>query len=160
MASKIVTLKDHNNDIAYPVTPVDAVFVDNNTTLSDELAEKADTDLTNVDAGAVTTAKIANGAVISQKIDFTTFPHIVSCGRVNIGTISAYNGKNVTINIPTQPDTNYYVAVSYSDGGAEFASCGLSVNNRTTTDFTINCYNTTASQSGNLSAFYIVTRND
>lgn len=33
----IVTLKDHNDEISYPITPVDAVFVDSNTTLSDEL---------------------------------------------------------------------------------------------------------------------------
>lgn len=35
----IVTLKDNNDEIAYPITPVDAVFVDSNTTLSDELAD-------------------------------------------------------------------------------------------------------------------------
>lgn len=35
----IVTLKDNNDEISYPITPVDAVFVDSNTTLSDELAD-------------------------------------------------------------------------------------------------------------------------
>ena len=35
----IVTLKDHNDEISYPITPVDAVFVDSNTTLSEELAD-------------------------------------------------------------------------------------------------------------------------
>lgn len=68
----IVTLKDNNDEISYPITPVDAVFVDSNTTLDDALDEKADIDLVNVNAGAVTTTKIADGAVTNDKIDYTT----------------------------------------------------------------------------------------
>jgi hypothetical protein len=54
----IVTLKDNNDEISYPITPVDAVFVDSNTTLDDALDEKADVDLSNVSSGAVTASKI------------------------------------------------------------------------------------------------------
>lgn len=79
---KIVTLKDNNDDIVYPITPIDAVFTDTSVTLENMIDAKADTDLTNVVNGSVTTAKIANdaintdkiadSAVTSDKIDWTT----------------------------------------------------------------------------------------
>ena len=63
MANKIVTLKDNTEtDVYYPVTPVDAVFVDSNTTLSNVLDDKADIDMSNIDTGSIT----------ADKIDFTT----------------------------------------------------------------------------------------
>lgn len=68
----IVTLKDHNDEISYPITPVGAVFVDNNSTLGDLLDEKANTDLSNVGIGAIATVKIADGAITNDKIDYTT----------------------------------------------------------------------------------------
>lgn len=64
MTSKIVTLKDNTGtDNLYPITPVDAVFVDSNTTLSDELNDKASTDMSNVD----------NTSITSSKIDWSTY---------------------------------------------------------------------------------------
>ncbi len=80
----IVTLKDNNDEISYPITPVDAVFVDSNTTLSEELSDKADADLANVSAGAVTTAKIADGAVTSTKITNGA----VTAGKIDFSTLS------------------------------------------------------------------------
>lgn len=63
MANKIVTLKDSTGtDNCYPITSVDAVFVDSNTTLSGVLNDKADIDMANIDTGSIT----------ADKIDFTT----------------------------------------------------------------------------------------
>lgn len=164
MASKIVTLKDHNNDIAYPITPVDAVFVDSNTTLSDELAEKADTDLINVDAGAVTTAKIASNAVTSQKIDFTTFPHVIACGTKSYSALNAQTYEYANITIPTQPDTNYYVIVTERNNDSYWTKLYFTImsNSKTTTGFQVQVYNDgTPGQNAGAGYFdYIVARND
>lgn len=58
MATHIVTLKDNNDEISYPITPVDAVFVDSNTTLADALDDKVETDLSNLGSGAISAGKI------------------------------------------------------------------------------------------------------
>ena len=68
----IVTLKDNNDEISYPITPVDAVFVDSNTTLADALDDKADADFSNVASGAITGTKIASNTVTASNIDWTT----------------------------------------------------------------------------------------
>lgn len=59
MVNKIVTLKDSTGtDNCYPITPVDAVFVDSNTALSDALDDKADADMSNVLANTIPASKI------------------------------------------------------------------------------------------------------
>ena len=77
MTSKIVTLKDSTGtDICYPITPVDAVFVDNNTTLSDALNDKADADMSNV----------ASNTISASKLDLSTFDFgNYSTSEVNTG---------------------------------------------------------------------------
>ena len=78
MANKIVTLKDSTGtDVCYPVTPVDAVFVDSNTTLSNALDDKADIDMSNIDTGSI----------IANKIDWTS----VTDNQNNIRKIYKYN---------------------------------------------------------------------
>lgn len=81
----IVTLKDSNDDASYPITPVDAVFVDSNTTLSDLLNDKADADLSNVGAGSITTSLLSSGAVTSDKIDWSTMPGNYSLNEIDTG---------------------------------------------------------------------------
>lgn len=76
MATHIVTLKDNNDDISYPITPVDAVFVDSNTTLADALDDKADADMSNITNASITGTKIASNTITSSNIDFTTFDKI------------------------------------------------------------------------------------
>lgn len=70
--AKIVTLKDNNDGIVYPITPVDGVFVDSNTTLADALDDKAEADLSNVATGAITGTKIASNTISSSNIDWST----------------------------------------------------------------------------------------
>lgn len=158
----IVTLKDHNDEISYPITPVDAVFVDSNTTLDDALDEKADTDLTNVDAGSVTTAMIANGAVTNDKIDFTTFPHIIACGTKDYGALNAQGYTNMSVAIPTQTDTDYYVSIANDNSGSYWTKLFFKIGSKTTTGFTIYVYNdgTTGQNTGAGTVNYVVARNN
>ena len=86
MATYIKTLKEDNGDITYPQTKAGAVLLNNGSDLETELSQYvmaediASTSAltppvqTNMIAdGAVTTGKIANKAVTSDKINWTTF---------------------------------------------------------------------------------------
>lgn len=98
----IVTLKDNNDEVSYPITPIDAVFEDANTTLSEVLNDKADTNLSNVSNGSVTTSKILDGAVSTNKIaDAAVTSGKISLTTENISIVfqtgsthtGTYNGK-------------------------------------------------------------------
>lgn len=85
-------------------------------------------------------------------IDFTT---IVS-GIANIGVINSYSGKQVTISIPTQKDTNYKVLVSGDGGGSAYSFVTFTVLNKTTTSFVIEGWNNYEAASGNIRATYLL----
>ena len=86
MATYIKTLKEDNGDITYPQTKAGAVLLNNGSDLETELSKYVTAEdvastsaltppvQTNMIAdGAVTTGKIANKAVTSDKINWTTF---------------------------------------------------------------------------------------
>ena len=86
MATYIKTLKEDNGDITYPQTKAGAVLLNNGSDLETELSQYVTAEdiastsaltppvQTNMIAnGAMTTGKIANKAVTSDKIDWTTF---------------------------------------------------------------------------------------
>lgn len=86
MATYIKTLKEDNGDITYPQTKAGAVLLNNGSDLETELSQYVTAEdiastsaltppvQTNMIAdGAVTTGKIANKAVTSNKINWTTF---------------------------------------------------------------------------------------
>lgn len=86
MATYIKTLKEDNGDITYPQTKAGAVILNNGSDLETELSQYVTAEdiastsaltppvQTNMIAdGAVTTGKIANKAVTSDKINWTTF---------------------------------------------------------------------------------------
>ena len=86
MATYIKTLKEDNGDITYPQTKAGAVLLNNGSDLETELSQYVTAEdiastsaltppvQTNMIAdGAVTTGKITNKAVTSDKINWTTF---------------------------------------------------------------------------------------
>ena len=86
MATYIKTLKEDNGEITYPQTNAGAVLLNNGSDLETELSQYVTAEdiastsaltppvQTNMIAnGAMTTGKIANKAVTSDKIDWTTF---------------------------------------------------------------------------------------
>jgi hypothetical protein len=89
---------------------------------------------------------------LPYNIDFTT---IIS-GIANIGVINSYSGKQVTISIPTQEDTNYKVLVSSDGGGSAYSFVTFTVLNKTTTSFVIEGWNNYESASGNIRATYLL----
>lgn len=127
----IVTLKDNNDEIAYPITPIDAVFEDSNTTLSEVLDEKANTDLSNVD----------NSSVTSQKIDWSTIPQIIAMGTHTFNSVGAVSGASYTCSIPTQIDTHYTVFVTHQASSQAFSWVMPTVNNKTTSSFDLYVWN-------------------
>lgn len=92
--AKIVTLKDNTDDIVYPITPVDGVFVDNNTTLSDELNDKADVDLGNITVGTVSGSILADATVAASKLNFTHTTDSNGFTEMNCGSFKIYAKKS------------------------------------------------------------------
>lgn len=91
--AKIVTLKDNTDDIVYPITPVDGVFVDSNTTLSDELDNKADVDLGNIVAGTVSGSILADATVTASKLNFARTTDSEGFTEMNCGPFKIYMKK-------------------------------------------------------------------
>ena len=172
MASYIKTLKEDNGDIIYPQTKGSAVLLDGGSDLESVLAAKADAstvsqkitmgDVQSADivANAITTAKIANGAVTSGKIDWTTIPQGATGltqqnfkGYFDIGNIRVqymnlkqtglntaaygYNVWQATWPAPFGNDWYCAVANATSDTG-NVAGNDLKVTGRTTTTVQIN----------------------
>ena len=89
MATYIKTLKEDNGDITYPQTKASAVLLTNNSDLETELTKYVtaeDIASTSALTPPVQTNMIADGAVTSAKINYTTFDQF--------GT--AYTGTNCT----------------------------------------------------------------
>lgn len=91
MATYIKTLKEDNGDITYPQTKAGAVLLNNGSDLETELSQYVtaeDIASTSALTPPVQTNMIANGAVTSDKIDWTTlgYKHITSSTEVSVGT--------------------------------------------------------------------------
>lgn len=91
MATYIKTLKEDNGDITYPQTKAGAVLLNNGSDLETELSQYVtaeDIASTSALTPPVQTNMIADGAVTSDKIDWTTlgYKHIRSSTEVSVGT--------------------------------------------------------------------------
>ena len=114
----------------------------------------------NIANSAVTTAKINNGAVTADKIDFTTFTHIVACGTKEFQAVLGNAGRTLTVDIPTQPDTNYSIIATFNKNTSGYAYLTISAYNKTTTNFKLEVWNSTGNDtSGKPVVDWILVRN-
>lgn len=103
--AKIVTLKNDNDEEVYPVTVAEAVngglYADNGTEVTGVVPD-------------VTTSRIEDGAVTSDKIDWTTIKHSTPTATIlrNIGTITSTQSY-------TAPSNGFLIGkgVSWANGG-------------------------------------------
>lgn len=125
MATHIVTLKDNNDDISYPITPVDAVFVDSNTTLADALDDKADADFSNVASGAITGGKIANNSITGNNIDWTTLGSVFATAPDAVSVTGQTSTSVLTVTVPQSG--LYYISASGGAYCADYTSYSVTL---------------------------------
>lgn len=114
MATYIKTLKEDNGDITYPQTKAGAVLLNNGSDLETELSQYVtaeDIASTSALTPPVQTNMIANGAVTSAKINWTTMSHVSKVGSNVIDVAQT----NVTLNEVTIPETGVYFATATVD---------------------------------------------
>lgn len=144
MASYIKTLKEDNGDITYPQTLGSAVLLTGGADLETELGKfvtAEDIATTSALTPPVQTAMIADGAVTSAKIDWSTVVHGTSPAS---GTINTNSGTSISVTIPTQANTNYTVIITETNSSGAWSWIASRVINKTTTGFTIDLYNNSA----------------
>lgn len=115
MATYIKTLKEDNGDITYPQTKGSAVLLNNGSDLETELSQYVTAEniaSTSALTPPVQANMIADGAVTSDKIDWTTMPVRYTCSSTgNIPTV------NMTVNLPPQKASSAYTLYLSTIGG-------------------------------------------
>ena len=104
MATYIKTLKEDNGDITYPQTKAGAVLLNNGSDLETELSQYVtaeDIASTSALTPPVQTNMIANGAVTSDKINWSTFGNkwVYMTSTVSVGT-SEVTVMSITCSTP------------------------------------------------------------
>ena len=115
MATYIKTLKEDNGDITYPQTKAGAVLLNNGSDLETELSQYVtaeDIASTSALTPPVQTNMIANGAVTSAKINWTTMSHVSSVGASSNTSVSQ---THTTLNEVTIPETGVYFVTATID---------------------------------------------
>ena len=111
MATYIKTLKEDNGDITYPQTKAGAVLLNNGSDLETELSQYVtaeDIASTSALTPPVQTNMIADGAVTSAKINWTTLPGSAGATAVS-GKMSGTSWANIG-NAFTAPSNGLYFA--------------------------------------------------
>lgn len=108
--AKIVTLKNNNDEDVYPITTAEAVngglYADNGIEVTGVIPD-------------VTTSRIADGAVTSDKVDWTTLPHQV------------IDADNTPLQLTCTKAGTYYVFGQMSWNGSATKVCTLKKNGTT-----------------------------
>lgn len=97
---------------------------------------KADKDLSNVPS-SINFMTEAGANYVKWRNGFT-----ISRGSKEFSGIGSNSGTNVVINLPTPMTGEYMVNVTLTFSGAYFANLGYTVINKTTTNFTVQIFNT------------------
>ena len=114
MATYIKTLKEDNGDITYPQTKAGAVLLNNGSDLETELSQYVtaeDIASTSALTPPVQTNMIANGAVTSDKINWTTMSHVSSVG----GSVIDVSTTVKTLCEVTIPEAGVYFVSATAD---------------------------------------------
>ena len=126
MATYIKTLKEDNGDITYPQTKAGAVLLNNGSDLETELSQYVtaeDIASTSALTPPVQTNMIANGAVTSAKVDFTTF-------KFPIPDYSNGTSISNSTNTWTAPKCGVVVATLVADTTNGYKNVTISVNGK------------------------------
>ena len=115
MATYIKTLKEDNGDITYPQTKAGAVLLNNGSDLETELSQYVtaeDIASTSALTPPVQTNMIANGAVTSDKINWTTISHV---SNANSSVVVDVRQAVTILCAVTIPETGVYYASAVVD---------------------------------------------
>ena len=115
MATYIKTLKEDNGDITYPQTKAGAVLLNNGSDLETELSQYVtaeDIASTSALTPPVQTNMIANGAVTSDKINWTTMSHV---SNANSSVVVDVRQAVTILCAVTIPETGVYYASAVVD---------------------------------------------
>lgn len=115
MATYIKTLKEDNGDITYPQTKAGAVLLNNGSDLETELSQYVtaeDIASTSTLTPPVQTNMIANGAVTTDKINWTTMSHV---SNVSSSTVIDVRQADTILCAVTIPKTGVYYASAVVD---------------------------------------------
>ena len=115
MATYIKTLKEDNGDITYPQTKAGAVLLNNGSDLETELSQYVtaeDIASTAALTPPVQTNMIANGAVTSDKINWTTMSHV---SNANSSVVVDVRQAVTILCAVTIPETGVYYASAVVD---------------------------------------------
>lgn len=103
-------------------------------------------------SGTASTSQIADNAVTASKIDFTSF----IAGAANFSAVNAGGSRDVTVNIPTQTNTNYLVFLQLAGHTGYWTNLVYRPGTKTTTSFVITAYNSGGGASGTFQIHYLV----
>ena len=115
MATYIKTLKEDNGDITYPQTKAGAVLLNNGSDLETELSQYVtaeDIASTSALTPPVQTNMIADGAVTSAKINWTTMSHVSEVSSSNVVDVRQADTILCAVTIP---ETGVYYASAVVD---------------------------------------------
>ena len=119
MATYIKTLKEDNGDITYPQTKAGAVLLNNGSDLETELSQYVtaeDIASTSALTPPVQTNMIANGAVTSDKINWTTLPGSAGATTVS-GKMSGTSWANIGNAFKAPSNGLYFVSAIFNQNG-------------------------------------------
>ena len=94
---------------------------------------------------------LTDGTVTPSMINWSLLPHDVISSRTYAG-----GSTDVNVNIPTQNNTNYYVFVEITDGGAAWTSLTWRTKTKNLNSFVLNVYNTAGYTTGNITLRWIL----